>query len=222
VSAQLKHSVVLLLLVFASYLQAQQDSVRAVIKQDSLGKCQKKPMYYKQEEIIFEGKRYRVNNNYVSLGPLIATSSLRSQAQKGIAIDFNWHIRRQYFQTGVLMSGNNFGDNNHLQGHLTYGLRREGSFHNAAVFGGVCYSYGVTGDITTGPIYYNTLGGYLAAQYVIKFAYDLGLGLEAFSEISPKQRIFGVKVIAFFSGAYRGLKRNYNPNVRAENPKWQK
>ena len=219
---RVKHSALFLLVFFVSFLNAQQDSVRAVIKQDSLQKHKKKPMYYREEEIIFEGKRYRVNNNYVSLGPLIAASSLRAQAQKGISIDFNWHIRRQYFQTGVMMSGNNFGDNNHLQGHLNYGIRREGNFHNAAVFGGLCYSYGVTGDINTGPIYYNVFGGYLAAQYVIKFTYDLGLGLEAYTEISPKQRIFGVKVIAFFSGAYKGLKRNYNPNVRAENPKWQK
>jgi hypothetical protein len=66
------------------------------------------------------------------------------------------------------------------------------------------------------PEFYQGIGGYLCIQAVKKVAYDFGIGGEFFAEISPKRRMFGFKIIAYFSGAYRGPKRNYNPNVRAE------
>lgn len=203
------------------YAYAQSDTVRqspAVPQTEKNAKLK----YYRQEEILFEGKRYRLYNNYVTLGPVLAASSIRTSSQKGIGVDFNWHIRRQYFQTGFMMSGLNFGDNNHVSGHLTAGVRKERNFYNLAAFIGPCYSYGVEGDITTGPKYYSSFGAYISAQYAVKLSYDVGIGIEAFSEVSYKQFLTGVKIIAFFSGAYRGPKRNYNPNVRAENPKWQK
>lgn len=213
---------VLVVLASAFSMRAQSDSSHAVHKSDTLKQIKKKPFYYRQEEILFDGKRYKLYSNYMTGGPLIASSTIRSQAQKGIGIDFNWHIRRRFFQTGLMMSGLDFGDNNHISGHLTIAQRKEGNYYSLAGFVGACYSYGVTGDITTGPQFYNVFGGYASLQYVVKFNYDLGLGLEAFTEISQNQTMVGAKLIAFFSGAYKGPKRNYNPNVRAENPKWQK
>ncbi len=216
------HYIAIIFLTLVLCSKAQTDSTRSVTKIDTLKQSKKKPKYYRQEEILFDGKRYKLYSNYVTGGPLIASSTIRSQAQKGIGIDFNWHIKRRYFQTGVMMSGLDFGDNNHISGHFTVAQRKEGNYYSLAGFIGPCYSYGVTGDITTGPQFYNVFGGYASIQYVVKFNYDLGLGIEVFSEVSPKQAMFGAKLVAFFSGAYKGPKRNYNPNVRAENPKWQK
>jgi len=181
-----------------------------------------KPEYYKNEEVLNRGKRYRVHNNYLTAGPGYLSSSLRKNIQQAIGIDFQFHIRQQHFQVGALMSGETFGSNNNLQLHVGYGFRKEDKNSNLAFFIGPSYISGVltVSDSTTyggiRPVFYSPFGIYACAQGVKKITYDIGLGLEVFAEYSDKQSLFGIKLIAFFSSAYVGPKRNYNPNVRSE------
>lgn len=179
----------------------------------------KKPPYDRKEEIIHNGKRYRIHNNYLTLGGGFLNASNRGESQKTLGIDFQFHIRRQHFQTGVMMSGPDFGDNNHVQGHVGYGYRREGRYSNLAAFAGANYFTGVEGVAGSPPVFYQGAGGYACIQAVSKFTYDIGLGIELFVDVSKRQNMFGFRIIAFFSGSYRGPKRNFNPNVRSENPR---
>jgi hypothetical protein len=181
--------------------------------------------YDRKEEIIYDNKRYRKHNSYVTLGAGYLSSSIRKDISKTVGVDFQFHIREQHFQIGGNISGHNFGDNNNTQVHLGYGKRWEKNQTNYAIFGGLCAFTGVVGiadpdsaDLTV-PFYYDGLGLYISAQAVTKFSYDMGLGLEGFAEVSPYQSLVGLKVILFFSGSYRGPKKNYNPHVRAENRK---
>lgn len=178
------------------------------------------PEYYRKEEILLYGKRYRIHNNYLSFGPGFISSTLRSTSQKGLGVDFNFHIRRQYFQVGALMSGETVGSNNHLQAHICYGYRKETKTSNLAFYAGPNYYSGVVtqSDPLLGiyPSYYTGYGVYACAQGIYKLAFDIGIGGEVFAELSSRQNMFGFKLIAFFSGAYVGKKKNYNPNVRAE------
>lgn len=168
---------------------------------------------------------------------------MRANEQKNIGINYHFHIERQYFQMGLMMSGEEFLSNNQVQGHFGYGWRKENGKINFAVFGGVTYLNGVIGRTDTVgnpfPEYYSGAGLYASAQIITKLSYDIGIGLEAFVE-SDKiaqvpssynwlrgapvfrksgdlQQIAGFRIILFFSGAYRGLKKNYNPHVRSEN-----
>lgn len=184
-----------------------------------------KPDYRKNEEIIFDGKRYRIHNNYVTLGGGVSLSSIRHGQQRTAGADFHFHIRRQYFQTGVLLSGYQFFANNHFQFHACYGYRKESLTSNFAVYGGPTFYQG--GELIPGQRerYYGGIGLYLSAQAVHKITYDVGAGVEIFADIGfrhgrsgREQALAGVKFIVFFSGSYRGPKRNYNPNVRSENP----
>lgn len=183
-------------------------------------KKEEKPPYNRKEEMIYDGKRYRIHNCYVSGGGGFSKSTIRNIAQKNVGIDFQFPIRHLHFQTGVMASGDAFGSDNNRQLHVGYGLRRETRLNNLAAYVGPTYFLGVRGDTTTGPpINYQGFGGYLCIQAVTKLTYDIGLGIELFTELSGTQSIFGFKIIAFFSGAYRGPKKNFNPNVRSENPK---
>ncbi len=175
-----------------------------------------KPPYDRKEEIIVSAKRYRVHNNYLTLGGGFLSSSIRDKGQKNIGIDFQFHIRRQHFQGGVVMSGNEFRSNNNVQAHLGYGYRIEKRSANFAAFGGITYYSGVvaTKDSIPIPILYDGFGAYVCVQAISKLAYDFGIGAEAFAEINHQQSIVGFRLIAYFSGAYRGPARNYNPNVR--------
>lgn len=178
------------------------------------------PEYYRKEEILLYGKRYRIHNNYLSFGPGFMSSTIRSTSQKGLGVDFNFHIRRQYFQAGALMSGETIGSNNHLQAHICYGYRKETKTSNLAFYAGPNYYSGVITQtdpqLGVYPTYYSGYGVYVCAQGIYKLAFDIGIGSEVFAELSSRQNMFGVKVIAFFSGAYVGKKKNYNPNVRTE------
>lgn len=185
----------------------------------------KKPDYRPKEEIIFDNKRYRLYNNYVTLGGGVSLSTIRNNSQRTAGIDYHFHIRRTYFQLGVLLSGNEFFSNNHLQAHFCYGIRKEDGKNHFAAFGGFSYYQGVEGVAPQPAVYYGGSGFYFAGQYVRKITYDVGGGIEAFADIGYStpfwgrdQALYGVKLIVFFSGAYRGPKRNYNPHVRAENP----
>jgi hypothetical protein len=189
----------------------------ALNAQEKSFKKEKQP-YYPKEEIIQNGKRYRIHNSYLTIGGGFLKSSMRTLSQKTLGVDFHFPVRRLNFQIGGMMSGEGFTSDNNDQLHVGYGLRKEGKTSNLAGYIGPTYFWGVTGDIGHPPVYYQGWGGYVCLQAVTKFIYDVGLGAEVFAEVSQKQSVAGFKIIVFFSGAYRGVKKNYNPNVRSENP----
>jgi len=178
-----------------------------------------KEKYDRKEEMIYDNKRYQIHNNYLTVGGGVLSSSIRAQSQNNLGLDFQFHIRRQHFQAGGMISGESFGSNNHSQAHIGYGYRQEKRFTNLAAFAGLSYGSGVEGQYPNPAVFYTSYGGYACIQFIYKFAFDIGLGLEGFADFSYKQNIYGFKVIAFFSGAYRGKKANYNPHVKSERPK---
>lgn len=118
------------------------------------------------------------------------------------------------------MSGQEFLGNNNVSGHFGYGLRKENSNFNFSVYGGINYFTGVyavadTGN-TTRPEFYRGFGAYICGQAIKKLTYDIGIGIETYFEANQSQIMGGVKFIVFFSDSYRGLKRNYNPNVKTK------
>jgi len=204
-----KLKLVILLFTACLSLAAQE---KPIAKTDSL-----KRKYDRKEEIIYDGKRYRIHNCFLTVGPGFLQSSIRTDLQKAIGIDFQFPYKKSHFQVGVMMSGVQFGSNNNLQGHICYGIRNEKNRSNIAAYIGPSFYTGVVGDTTGAPQFYQGIGGYMALQVVSKFAYDLGLGAELFVEITKKQNLVGIKLIAFFSGAYRGPKKNVNVHVKSEN-----
>ena len=182
----------------------------------------KKEVYDNKEEILHRLKRYRLHNNYLTFGGGFMSNSRFSQSQKHVAADFVFHVREQHYSFGVMMSGYDYFSNNQVQMHGCYVKRFETATYNLAFFGGPSYHTGVqTYTDSTGikPLYYNGVGLYFGASAVTKLAYDIGIGMEVFGDVSLGTRMFGFRLVAFFSGAYRGPKQNFNPHVRSENPR---
>ncbi|MCA0430222.1 MAG: hypothetical protein LCH32_06935 [Bacteroidetes bacterium] len=178
---------------------------------------QKDSTYFRKEEIIYDGKLYRKHNNYLTFGPGYSSSTIRTDLQKDLGIDFNFHIRKIYFQTGVNMSGNQFLSNNNINIVFGVGLRKENHKNNFAIYAGPTYYTGVIGiedSLGIRPQFYSGAGAYISAQAIIKLTYDIGFGIQPYATINTKQIQAGIKAVLFFSGSYRGPKRNYNPNVR--------
>lgn len=175
--------------------------------------------YNRLDELIQDGKRYAIHNNYLTAGFGFAYSSVRDLEQSMIGIDYVFHIKRHHFQTGFLMSGKEFLSNNNIQGHLCYGYRIENERKNIAFFGGPSYNTGVLPPVfrTTDTLparIYDAIGFYASASYIRKITYDIGFGVEGVFEINNIQVFGGIKAILFFSGAYRGKAKIYNKHVK--------
>ena len=53
--------------------------------------------YDAKQEIDFDGKRYRVYNNWISVGAGAGYSTRWPKDQKNIGLDFNFHLQKNYF-----------------------------------------------------------------------------------------------------------------------------
>lgn len=176
-----------------------------------------KPQYDKKEEIIFQNKRYRIHNNYLTFGRGLLASTIQLSGQAAYGADYHFHIRRHYMLAGALLSGESLFAANDAQLHVCYGIREEKNFTNVSLFGGPSLFTGVAGTpgVTAAKVY-TGVGVYACFEAVFKIRYDIGLGFDVFAELSAKRNMGGLKVILYFSGAYMGKKGNYNPHVRSE------
>lgn len=204
--ALLKKIIFILVLLYTFCASAQKDST---VK------------FNRKEELVYDGKRYRKYNNYLTFGVGKGYVDIRRIDQSYINFDYQFHLQRQYFQVGVFMSGDDFLRNTDIQGHLCMGYRIERNKYNLAAFIGPSYSYVLTTktDPTTGDAYAqinNVMGGYMCIQAVYKIKYDVGIGTEVFGEISSLQKMVGGRIIFFFSGAYRGIKRGPKPIAKPQ------
>lgn len=177
--------------------------------------------YNRKHELLYRGKRYAIYNNYLLMGAGYNYSSLHADPplQTNYGMQFVFHIRKQHFQGGVLVSGRSFTWSRHIALFGGYGYRKEDLKYNLGVFAGACYNYGIlppriTISDTIPAKLYERWGGYVSAHYIKKLYYDIGIGVEVFVNVDPKHLMAGGKAIMFFSGAYRGKENNVNRYVR--------
>lgn len=170
-----------------------------------------------KEEISYDGKRYRVYNNWLSAG---AGANYNShwvhdeRDEKNIAVDYSFHIKQYYFRLGGFMSGRDFNQKNNYSAHACAGLRKETTKYNLSAFVGPSFSYfrRPLSDSTEFGLQkildnaYSRIGGYVALEAVYKVKYDVGIGGQLFCDYNDVQTIYGVRLIVYFSGAYRGIK----------------
>ena len=156
--------------------------------------------------IIIDGKRYKPYNNWLSLSAGAALNTGNPNLQFVGGLDYNFHIKGNYFQLGLFLSGDDFGNyNNYNLAHLCYGKRKEDEKKNFSYFGGLSYSTGYEregGGYKATP--YQQLGLYASTEYIKKLTYDVGLGGSFFVDVNLIQTIIGLRANVFFSGAYKG------------------
>lgn len=167
-----------------------------------------------KEEIAYDGKRYRVHNSWLSVGAGANYNSKWPKDEKNIGADFTFFIKKQHFGLGAFMSGTNFTSPNNYSFHVCYTLRKEKEKYNLSASIGPSSSYfrRPLSDSTNYNLatVYNQLGGYACIEAVYKFKYDVGIGGQIFCDYNQVQMVYGVRLIAYFSGAYRGIKYGYH------------
>ncbi len=160
-----------------------------------------------KKEIVYQNKKYRVYNNWLNAGAGPSYNSNIPHAQFSLVVDYNFHIKKEYFQFGILLSGDDFGNYNNVQAHVCYAKRKETEKYNFAAFLGPSYTSGnMYLDSTYSKKAFKEVGIYAEVQFIGKIKYDLGLGPSLFADYNSKRTIVGIKLDLYFSGAFKGNK----------------
>lgn len=160
---------------------------------------------------VVDNKKFQYYNNWLTIGGG-GQQNLTYKRELGFAggLDFNFHIKKNYFQAGTLLSGERFGSYNNYQLHLGYGKRFEDKDYHFAAFLGVSYSSGNQVTLIDSTKYikrtFNQPGLYLQGEIVKKITYDVGMGASLFIDWNQEQSMVGLRFILYFSGAYTGKK----------------
>ncbi len=169
--------------------------------------------FNRKKEIKLDGKKYRIYNNYVTLGAGKGYNSGWKEVLFTSTLDFNFHLQKTFFQTGGLLQGRTYGDNRLIQFHLCAGYRKESFKYFWAAYGGLSYTNGYNPvklkdksgkDSTTILGYFKENGLYIAFQAFYKVKFDYGIGITFFASANQKQSVVGARIELFFSGAFRG------------------
>lgn len=193
----------LLLLMAAPALRAQ-DTSKYVVRENF------------KREIVIGDKRYRVYNNWVVFGGGPAYHSENPRTQFAIGIDFQFHIRKAYFNFGGSVSGDEFGIWNNYSAHVGYvPWRKETEKKNMAALIGPSYTQGYqfvyAGHYDSKK--WDRVGIHAEFQYTMKLQYAVGVGPTFFIDANQKRTILGVRLDGYLSGAYRGYVKGKAPKT---------
>lgn len=209
-SEMLRKIAFILAFVSGSILQAQETLNQHI--ENELDKLYKED-YNKKKEIRIDGKKYRIYNNYLTVGAGKGYNTGWKDMLFTTALDFNFHLAKTRFQAGGLLQGRSYGNNQLVQFHLGFGYRKESYKYFWAIYGGLSYTDGYNPvklqdrsgkDSTTILGHFTQNGIYAAAQLFYKVKFDYGIGLTLFADANQKQSIIGARIELFFSGAFRG------------------
>jgi len=169
-----------------------------------------KKKYNPKEEIVYDGKRYRLHNNWLSAGAGAGYNSNWPKDEKNMAVDFSFHVKENYFRVGGFMSGADWYLRNNYNLHACFGIRKEREKYNLSAFAGPSLSYykrplkdSVNYNLAS---VYNEVGAYAVIEAIYKIKYDVGIGGQVFCDYNRVQMVYGVRLVLYFSGAYRGIK----------------
>lgn len=174
--------------------------------------------FNRKQEIVVDGKRYRVYNNWLTAGAGVGYNTRWPKDEKNIGADFSFHIKQQYFRLGGFLSGSDYRASNNYNAHLCVGLRKEKEKYNLSAFIGPSASYFKrplkdSAEYNLASVY-NEFGGYAVVEAVYKIKYDVGIGGQIFCDYNRVQTVYGVRLVLYFSGAYRGIKYGRVPGKK--------
>jgi hypothetical protein len=172
-----------------------------------------KEEYSRKKEIKLDGKKYRIYSNYLTAGAGKCYNSIWNETMLATAIDFNFHLNKQYFQIGGQLLGSSFGNNQLAQAHLGTGYHKESYKYFWSAYGGLCLTDGyyprvgkdINGNDSLLPLgTMKEVGIYAAFQAFYKIKFDYGIGGTLFADANSKEYTIGLRIELFFSGAFRG------------------
>lgn len=167
-----------------------------------------------KREIIIGNKRYRVYDNWVNVGVGAAYSSKNPRLQMTIGMDFNFHIRKAYFNIGGYLAGDGYLQWNQYSLHAGYiGYQRQSEKMRTAAMGGISFTNGyefIYAGHYSG-VAYNEFGIYAEYQFFHKIEYTTGFGTTLLINVNKKGVLAGLRLDGYLSGGYKGYVKGKEP-----------
>jgi hypothetical protein len=179
----------LLLCILSSQMKAQQTATE---KRDE-----------KTLERNFDGKRYKMYNNYVNFG-IGYGRNFEGRLSTPVGVGYNFHAGKLFFQAGYNRSEmptlwGSYTRNFLNDLHLAYCIRKETKKLNLAYVMGVGKVWGLKDNIP-----YGNVAGYAEIQFIRKIFYDVGAGLCLYVNYNRSYPMAGIRLDIFLSSAYQG------------------
>ncbi len=168
-------------------------------------------------EFVMDNKKFRYYSKWFTIGAGVQ-QNVTYERKLGFTggADLNFHIKRNYYQAGLEITGEDIRAYTNYELHLGYGWRYEDKDVHFSAFVGPSYSTGygkvqINDTLSAYTRKYSEFGLYSQVEIVKKIAYDVGIGAALFGDWNQEQTIIGLRGIIYFSGSYRGKKRQqYN------------
>ncbi len=160
---------------------------------------------------IINNNKFYYYNNWLTLGGGVQQNLSYGKPLGFVGgMDFNFHVKKNYFQAGGMLSGPKFSYYDNYSLHLCYGKRFEDKDYHFAAFLGLSYSTGNlitqidTNKFSVRP--FSKPGLFIEGEVVKKITYDVGAGFCLFADWNQAQSMAGLRFILYFSGSYNGKK----------------
>lgn len=169
---------------------------------------QTKPL---DSSFVIDNNKFQYFNNWMTVGGGVQ-QNLSYKRPLGFvgAVDVNFHVKKNYFQVGALLSGKNFANYNNYEIKVGFVKRFEDKDNHFAFATGLTYSQGFQtiqiDSVTSTYRSYSQPGWYIQGEVVKKITYDVGIGACLFADWNKEQSMMGVRFFMYFSGAYTGKK----------------
>lgn len=157
----------------------------------------------KTKERNFDGKRYKMHNNYLNFG-IGYGRTFDGRQSTPVGFGYNFHAGKLFFQAGYNRSEmptlwGSYTQNFVNDLHFAYCIRKENKVFNIAYVMGVGRVWGLKDNHP-----YGNIAGYAEAQIIRKLFYDVGAGLCLYVNYNRSYPMAGIRLDIFLSSAYQG------------------
>jgi hypothetical protein len=162
------------------------------------------------EYTIIGKNRYMPARKWLIAGPALSVNRFTSM-DGSLGVDYHMMINDRYYQAGVMRGKEYDGlfpqvySRLFNEMHLGVGIKEEAHRLLYAFFLGPSYSAGEYFDPESGEIVtFGSIGLHTNIEVIYKPVYDVGIGTNVFVDANFKYTVAGVRLVFFFSDAFRG------------------
>ncbi len=163
------------------------------------------------EFITNKGEKYKKASNWLSVRYGIGYNQISEVNEENLMLDYHFKIRKWYFDAFYHFSSDKYFQKRSNQKLSDIGIgtgyRVETKKTNFSVFGAPSLAYGSRKK--AGEDFYlmfETIGFVANVEYVYKFFYDIGIGINLYTSYNKYSWTNGLQLSLYFSGAYRKWK----------------
>lgn len=164
------------------------------------------------DTVVINHNVYGRQYNWILFGPAFGASRFANK-DASVGIDLHFRFKKLNWQAGFMRGGeyNNsfythFYNRDFNEIHVALGLKKGWRKSLIATYAGIGAIQGFYLDAAgaSDGENFSAVSLYGSAQIIFKPIYDLGFGINAFADVNIRYSVYGIRLVAFLSNAYKG------------------